>query len=116
MPNYLDKKELEKEIIKSKELNSLTDEATRMLMRMVKEISRGMSYKFIEDKKDCMSEAFFDIVKYWRNFDPNYKNANCFSFYTQLIKNGLAKGWKKIHPIKKVDIVSIDPETGIHNI
>ena len=116
MANYLDRNELRDEIIKSLEQDKLTPRALELLLKMVNECTRVLRYKNIEDKEDCMSEAKFDIIKYWKRFNPDIPNSNAFSFFTQLIKNGLAKGWKKINPIKTMNVVSISEEHGIHNI
>lgn len=107
MANHTNPQELLAEILISKERGELTPRAIEILSRMVKEMIRGMRYKYDEDKKDCMSEAMFDILKYWQGFDPNRPNANCFSYYTQLIKNGIGKGFKKLFPQKTNRFVSM---------
>lgn len=116
MSDYVNRHELLKEIKNSKELDCLTPRALELLMKMIKKCTQALRYKNNMDKEDCMSEATFDIIKYWKRFDPNIPNSNCFSFYTQMIKNGLAKGWKKCHNIKTINVVSINDETGIYNI
>jgi hypothetical protein len=68
------------------------------------------------DKDDCMSEAMLDILKYWKRFDSTIPNSNVFSYFTQIGKNGLAKGWKKIKNVKSMDVVSISQDSGIYNI
>lgn len=107
MANYVNRKELETEILISLENKVLTDKAVELLLRMVKEIPRQMRYKYEEDKKDVMAEAAHDLLKYWDRYDPNNPNANCFAFYTQLIKNGIGKGWKKISKGKTTQFVSL---------
>ena len=116
MSDYVNRHELLKEVMTSKEVDCLTPRALELLMKMTKECTRALRYKEMMDKEDCMSEAIFDVIKYWKRFDPDIANSNCFSFFTQIIKHGLAKGWKKLHNIKTINIVSIDEETGIYNI
>ena len=115
MANYVNRKELYKEILLSLEKKALTPRALELLMKMIKECARVLRYKDPEDKKDCMSEATLDILNYWNRFNPA-KSDNPFAYYTQIIKNGLTKGWNKLHPQKSIDMVSISEEQGIYNI
>lgn len=48
------------------------------------------------DKEDCVSAALCDMVKYWKNFNPEKSN-NAFAYFTQVAKNGYGKEYKKIH-------------------
>jgi DNA-directed RNA polymerase specialized sigma subunit len=112
---YVEPKELLAEIIASKEKGELSPRALEILMKMTHEISRMLKYRHIEDKEDCISFALEDLLKYWDRFDPA-RSTNAFAFYTQVIKNGLAKGWGKLHPIKPSKKVSISQENGIYNI
>lgn len=108
--NYIDKKELLNEITISKQKNELTPRAFELLHLLAKRVSLGLRYKRNEDREDCLQEAMHDIIKYWRNFDPNYKNANAFAYYTRLILSGLAKGFKKIYPDKDIMIVNFSED------
>ena len=104
--HFVSNAELRDEIIKSKELNELTPRAVELLMRMANEASKRLKYRDEEDRKDCIAFALMDVVKYWRSFNPE-KSSNPFSYFTQMIKNGFAKGWRKLHPISSLDQVSI---------
>jgi DNA-directed RNA polymerase specialized sigma subunit len=115
MAQYVSGKILFQEIVKSKERGQLTPEALILLDRMVKEISKIFSYKLEEDKEDCQAFAMEDVIRYWNRFDPT-KSTNAFAFYTQMIKHGFAKGWRKLYPIKSTQKVSISGEKGIYNI
>ena len=115
MANYVSNKELCKEIIISKEKGQLTPEALKMLDRMVREISKIFNYKLEEDREDCQSFAMEDVIKYWNRFNPEKSN-NAFAFYTQMIKHGYAKGWRRLYPVKASLKVSISKEYGIYNI
>lgn len=114
MAVYVKNKDLLAEIIKSKEKDQLTPTAMEMLMKMSREISKVFKYKYEEDREDCISYALEDILKYWRNFDPA-KSSNAFAYYTQMIKNGAAKGWRALYPIKASRKVSINSEDGVYN-
>lgn len=114
MAVYVKNKDLLAEIVKSKEKGELTPQALEMLMKMAREISKVFKYKYEEDREDCISYAVEDILKYWRNFDPA-KSANAFAYYTQMIKNGSAKGWRILYPIKSSRKVSISTTDGVYN-
>lgn len=111
---YVNNKELLVEIIKSKEQKQLTPEALKMLMMMTERISTVLKYKIEEDRQDCIAFALEDIIRYWDRFDPS-KSSNPFAFYTQIIKNGLAKGWRRLYPIKSSMKVTISREGGVYN-
>jgi DNA-directed RNA polymerase specialized sigma subunit len=113
MANYVNKDELLKELLISKKNDKLTPRAIDMLYRMVKECIRPLRYHYSMDKDDCSSSAMLDILNYWRRFDPDRENSNVFAYFTQIIKNGFAKGLKQLYNVKTV---SIDEKTGIYNI
>jgi len=116
MSRYVDQKKLFEEILKSKEKNELTPEALKMLVLIANELSKVLKFKYEEDRQDCIAFAIEDLVRYWRNFNPERSN-NAFAYYTQIAKNGLAKGWKKLrgrtHNIK---IININETEGLSNI
>jgi len=114
MAKYCDNKELLAEIIKSKEAGVLTPRAVELLMRMANEISKVFKYKYEDDRQDCISYAIEDCIKYWRSFDPT-KSSNAFAYYTQMCKNGMAKGWRDLYPVKSSMKVSISETDGVHN-
>ena len=115
MANYVSNKQLYEQIIVSKDKGELTPDALKMLDKMVKEISKVFKYKMEEDREDCQAFAMEDVIKYWDRFNPEKSN-NAFAFYTQMIKNGYAKGWRRLYPIKSSMKVSISKEYGIYNI
>lgn len=115
MANYVNAKELYEEILLSKQQGKLTPNALKLLDRMVKEISKIFKYKMEEDREDCQSFAMEDVLKYWDRFNPEKSN-NAFAFYTQMIKNGFAKGWRRLYPIKSCMKISINKDYGVYNI
>jgi len=109
MANYVNPEELKKEILLSKERDELTPRAVEMFMLMANEASKKLKYKDEEDRKDCIAFALMDVVKYWRSYDPE-KSKYPFAYYTQIIKNGFAKGWKKLHPLSSTSKVSLSTD------
>jgi len=107
--NYIQPEELKKEVILSLEKGILTPKAVEMFQLMAKEISKKFRYKDDEDRRDCISFAMLDVIRYWKSFDPE-KSKYPFAYYTQILKNGFAKGWKKLHPISSLEQVSISSD------
>lgn len=96
MAQYVKNADLRNEIIKCKELDELTPTALNMLMLMARKFSENFTYLVDGDKEDCISFAVMDCFQYWRGYDPN-RSANAFAYYTQIIKNGFAKGWRRLY-------------------
>lgn len=114
MANYVDPEEFRTEILRSKELDALTPRAVEMLQLMAREASKKLKFRDEEDRKDVIAFALMDVIKYWRSFNPE-KSKYPFAYYTQIIKNGFAKGWKKLHPIRDVDKLSLSNES-LHSL
>jgi hypothetical protein len=70
--NYLNKKDLLEEIYKSREQDELTRKCLDMLMLLAQKTIRKLYYKCEDDKQHALSEAYFDLAKNWRKFDPNF--------------------------------------------
>lgn len=115
MAKYLNNKDLLHQIIVSKEQCKLTPIAVDMLWKLVKESSKKLKYKDPQDREDCMSAAMLDLLRYWDRFDPA-KSTNAFAFFTQVAKNGFAKGWNELNPIKSSAKIPIDNQTGMYNL
>lgn len=94
--HHVKNKDLREEIILSKEQNNLTKKALDMLMLMADKFANKMTYLDPDDRKDCVAFAVMDCYLYWRGYDPE-KSQNAFAYYTQIIKNGMGKGWRKLH-------------------
>jgi len=111
MAHYVKNADLTAELRKSKAAGELTPTCVTMFLRMIKESTKILKYQNYDDREDCMSEAMMDILKYWKKFDPDHPKANAFAYFTEAIKKGMAKGWRKLHPIKtalEVPISSLD--------
>ena len=111
---YVKNKDLLAEFKSSKEKGSLNPEIVGMFYLIIDGISKKMSYKDPADKEDCMAFAMEDLCKYWDRFNPE-KSDNAFSYFTQIAKNGFAKGWKKIHPPKNPKTIPFSYITGEDN-
>lgn len=62
------------------------------------------------DAEDCIQSALLDLLRYWKNFNEEKSN-NAFAYFTQIVKNGYAKEYKKIHKHigkgEKIEFVSL---------
>lgn len=94
--HHVKNRDLREEIIKSKDKDELTIEAIMMFQLMAKKFSNSFTYVYEEDKEDCISFAVMDCYQYWRGYDPE-KSQNAFAYFTQIIKNGFGKAWRKLH-------------------
>ena len=106
MANYVQPEELKAEVLISLERGELTPRAIEMFQLMAKEMSKKFRYKDEEDRKDCIAFAMMDVVRYWRSYNPE-KSKDPFAYFTQMIKNGFAKGWRKLHPLSSGEKVSL---------
>lgn len=96
MAAYVKNRELREQLIISKENDVLTPVALEMFMLMAEKFSTKFKYIYPEDREDCISFAIMDCYQYWRGYNPE-KSANAFAYITQIIKNGFAKGWRKLY-------------------
>lgn len=96
MAHHVKNTDLRNEIIKSKNADKLTPEALNMFILMAKKFSTKLNYVYAEDREDCISFAIMDCYQYWRGYDPE-KSQNAFAYFTQVIKNGFGKGWRKLY-------------------
>jgi DNA-directed RNA polymerase specialized sigma subunit len=93
---YVKNADLRAELIKSKAQDELTLEAIKMFMLMAQKFSLRLHYVYEEDKEDCIAFAIMDCYRYWRGYKPE-KSDNAFAYVSQIIKNGYAKGWRKLY-------------------
>ena len=96
MAAYVKNKDLREELVKSKAQDELSPVALAMFMLMAEKFSTKFKYIYPEDREDCISFAVMDCYQYWRGYNPE-KSANAFAYVTQIIKNGFAKGWRKLY-------------------
>lgn len=114
MAIYLKNSDLLEEIRRSKAKGSLTNTAVNMFIRLANESSKKLKYKNPKDREDCIASAIEDLLRYWDRFNEE-KSTNAFAFYSQIAKNGFAKGWKKLYNSDMGVPISISHDS-IYNI
>jgi hypothetical protein len=95
---YVDKIFLDEELVKSFKEDKLTEDAKETLFDMARRYSNRLQYKSAEQHEYCKENAILEISKYWKGFNPDHpakRPGMAFDYFTQIIKNGLARGWKK---------------------
>lgn len=114
MAIYLKNADLLEEVRKSKAQGKLTNRLVQMFILLSHKCSERLKYKNPNDREDCISSAQEDLLRYWDRFDES-KSTNAFAFYTQISKNGFAKGWKKLYNPEMGVPISISNDS-IYNI
>ena len=102
---YLNNKDLYKEIIISKEMGKLTKEGERMLYLLGKNIIRRFSYSNPDDRMDCLQEGMLQLYKNWMLFDE-FKSNNPFAYYTEVFKRGVAQSFNRNYQKKGDEYMS----------
>lgn len=96
---YLSNKDLYCELIVSKAKGKLTRQAETMLILLAKNVIKKMYYQNPDDRLDCLQTAYLSVFQNWYSFDE-LKGDNAFSYFTEVIKRGLAQGWNKMYKLK----------------
>ena len=121
--NYITNDELYYEIVVSLAMGQLTTKASSMLILLCNKIIKRFYYTDPQLKEDCLSRAQLQVFTFWYNY--NEYDTNPFAFYTEVIKRGIAAGYRENKKQKGmgneyVQIYSLDrsgPEgEGIYNI
>lgn len=120
---YLKNKDFFNEIIKSKELDELTPSAHQMMILLANKTIKKMRYYNPIDREDCLQTGLMIMFSNWRNFDESKSN-NAFSYFTEIFKRGIAKGFNEIYKLKgdpqrKIKTLSIQSSNdgdGIYNL
>ena len=84
--NYLNNKDLLKEVIKSKEQNKMSDKLAHMLQTLTARYGKKGNFSGYTYNEDMQAYAMLMLVKTWNSFNPEKSN-NPFAFFTQCIKN-----------------------------
>jgi hypothetical protein len=95
---YITAKDLDYQMIVSKAQGRLTKEAEKMIILLAKNVIKKFSYRDPDDRLDCLQSAYLDIFANWHSFDENKGQA--FSWITEVVKRGLAKGWNSRYKLK----------------
>jgi len=113
--HHVKNKDLREEIIRCKANDELSRTALDMFILMADKFANNFTYIYAEDREDCIQFAVMDCYMYWRRYDEE-KSQNAFAYYTQIIKNGFAKGWRKLYNnMPKSSKISISQNT-IYNL
>jgi len=120
---YLHNRDLYIEIIISKAQGKLTNRAKLMLELLAKRTIKKMRYYNNDDKLDCYQSGLLDMFSNWYNFNED-KSDNCFAYFTEVFKRGLAKGFNELHRkkgdsdhlIRLVSIESSNDGQGLHSL
>ena len=109
MAIYLKNADLLRELAASKAQGRPTDTLVSQFMLLATNTSRRLSYTNPMDREDCISSGIEDCLRYWKNFNPD-RSDQAFGFFTQVIKNGMAKQWKKLHnpDMKTVSLTTLN--------
>ena len=102
---YIKKEEFYEEMVKSKNKDELTDSALETMKEMNKLIYNRLLFKNIDDAKYSKQIAEDEMIKNWRNFNPDHpaKPNSAFNFVSEIIKRGYAKAWRKLYPAKPTE-------------
>lgn len=84
--NYLNNRDLLKQVIVSKKKGKMSDELANMLMLLVKRYALKSNWNGYTYNEDFQGEALMNLCKSWHMFNEK-KYSNAFAFYTQAIKN-----------------------------
>jgi hypothetical protein len=94
--NYISNKELYMEIIVSKAQGKLTRKAEKMIILIGNNVIRKFYYQNLDDRSDCLNNGLYQAFRNWMMFEEN-KTQNPFGYFTEIIKRGIAGGWKEVN-------------------
>ncbi|MCL2312481.1 MAG: hypothetical protein FWC41_08365 [Firmicutes bacterium] len=92
--HYVDELELKEELLKSHAQNKLTNNVVNMFSLMVDGATKRFSYKYEEDREDCMQDAMLQITMKWKCFDMEKDKP--FSYFATMIHYALSGQFKKL--------------------
>ena len=103
MANYVNDRDLTRELILSVGKGKLTDKASIMIILIIKNIQRKKQYISKELQEDVYMEAVLQVLsKSWKTYDSQ-KSDSCFAFISECAKRALAGGYNKMMNIKSGD-------------
>jgi hypothetical protein len=110
---YINKKEMYKQIVLSKAYGKLTKPAEDMLIRLANETIKRKSYRSDDDKHDCLYAGIQALFSNWFNFNEE-KFDNSFAYFTEIFKRGIAGGMNALYKKKgqkkdqKITVISMN--------
>jgi len=89
---FLDQKEFNDELIKSKAAGQLTNRAVEIIMLLVKKWNyKYKRYDYLEDIEQRCLEY---VLTVWVKYDPD-RSESCMGWFSTVIQNGLKIGYKE---------------------
>lgn len=111
--DYINKKELYREIVISKAYGRLTRKSENMLVLLANETIKRKSYRSEDDRHDCLYAGIQALLSNWFNFnEERYDNA--FAYFTEIFKRGIAGGLNTLYKKKgqkkdqKITVISMN--------
>lgn len=117
--NYINNKNLLKELSIYKETGERSEELGRMFLLLATRYSDRGSFAGYSWKDDMICEAVLTCIKYMHNFDVDIDNPNPFAYFSRIIHNAFLnyiakqKQHSKIKDIcyKNIDFITPDCST-----
>ena len=114
--HYVNNKDFLAEMKISVENKELTPEAIRLIMVLAERIAHTQFYYVFEDDRyTCMSQGIEDVLRYWKNFNPD-KYDNPFSYFTMIIMNGMKRQFNQLYPYSSSKRISLSNESNVFNL
>lgn len=94
---YIDKEKFTNDILESKRKGRLTNEAFEQMQLLVDRLFNSGKLKYLDpnDREDCRSRVWIDLLSGWHKFSEERKDA--FSYFTSFVFTGAAKEWNALH-------------------
>jgi hypothetical protein len=92
---YVKNKDLYAELCLCKSTGIMSNELVTMGYKIAKHMVTKYRYQNSDDIHDCVQQAMCEFCLYWNRFNPDYPNA--FAYVSQIIHNGIKKGFNKLH-------------------
>lgn len=114
--HYVNNKDFQAEMIKSKVLGELTPGAIDSMIRIANRLASTQFYYTIEDDREtCKSQGIEDCLRYWKNYDPDVYD-NPFAYFTRAILNGMMRQFNELYKIPASRRISISNISNLYNI
>jgi len=110
----IDAKELKRELIEFKRVGRASERLGEMFIEMSQGMSNRRNFINYTYKDEMISQAILYLIKYSKNFNPDYKNSNAFAYCSQIIFNAFRQiiiKFKKDSDLKQ-KIITRAIETG----
>lgn len=90
----VDNDKLREEILKSQELDRMTDRAGLMLKILIENLQKKFKYRDSDMKYECYAQGMMHCLNAFRKYDQNISE-NCFAWFTSVAWHGLCDGMNK---------------------